>query len=54
MFSFVFDSDDSVLDIVAYEMLCHISAKRDDSGAVYVGSAPCSVCILTHPERNAK
>ena len=44
-FSFVFDSDDSVLDIVAYEMLCHISTKRDYSGAVYVGSAHWSVCV---------
>ena len=41
----MFDSDDSVVDIVDDEMLSHISTKRDDSGAVYVGSAPCSVCV---------
>ena len=49
MFSFVFDSDDSVVAIVADEMLSHISTKRDDSGAV---RPLVSVC-LTHPERNA-
>ena len=54
MFSFVFDSDDSVVDIVvADEMLSHISTKRDDSGAVRRVSPLVSVC-LTHPERNAK
>ena len=32
MFSYVFDSDDSVVDIVADETLSHISTKRDDYG----------------------
>ena len=47
VFSFVFDSDDSVVDILADEMLSHIS------GAVRRFSPLVSVC-LTHPERNAK
>ena len=53
MFSFVFDSDDSVVDIVADEMLSHISTKRDVSGAVRRFSPMVGVC-LTHPVRNAK
>ena len=50
VFSFVFDS---VVDIVADEMLNHISTKRDDSDSVRRFAPLVSVC-LTHPERNAK
>ena len=52
VFSFVFDSNNSVVDIVADE-INHISTKRDDSGSVGPFSPLVSVC-LTHPERNAK
>ena len=34
VFAFVFDSENSVADIVADEMLNLISLKRDDSGSV--------------------
>ena len=49
----MFDSDDSVVDIVADEMLSHISTKRDYSGAVRRFNPLVSIC-LTRPERKAK
>ena len=55
MFSFVFDSDNSVVDIVADEMLSPISTKRHDSGSVgrFV-SALISECLFNPPRARRK
>ena len=50
MFSFVFDSDNSVVDIVADEMLNQISTKRDDSGSV----RPLGQCVFNAPRAQRK
>ncbi len=54
VFSFVFDSVNSVVNSVVDEMLSNISTKRHDSGSVgRFSTALVSVC-LTHPEHDGK
>ena len=47
-FSFGFDSDNSVVDIVSDEMLSHISTKLSGSVGRFIAA------LVTYPERDAK